>query len=321
MLEHVHYLIRSGLGIQDYWHPHLEIQEDFSRGQVGPYPISMDVKAKFPGVLNPEGVPVIAQGKALMTTPVMVALYGLGSHDLFSITKNERYRRQIDCTLDWMRKHHVPLGEGIGWPHEMDMEDLKAPWFSCVTQGLALSLFVRASKLEGIAPWRDLASQTYLGFHLPLAKGGFSREVQEGWIYEEYPTPGLNCVFNGMCCALIGLWEAWSSGLVREAERDFREGVKALRSYLPKFDHDGWSLYSLSPCLGKPFLASPYYLRANGLLAQVIGLMAGEPEFMIYGQRWISSSKSFMRRIKMSIRIALDRAPHGLFKPQVKLDS
>jgi hypothetical protein len=321
MLGHFYYLIRSALGIQDYWHPYLEIQKDFVKGQIGLYPISMDSKGNFPGLLNDEGVPVIRYGKDLVTTPVIVTLYGLGSSDLYLIRKDERYRRQMLHTLDWLKGHQVPLGEGVGWPHEMDMENLQAPWFSCVTQGLALSLLVRAHQLEVTRVWRDLTFKTYLGFHLPVAKGGFARAVQMGRIYEEYPTPDLNCVFNGMCCALIGLWEAWNSGLVREAEYDFREGVKALRANLAKFDHHGWSLYSLSRCLGKPFLASPYYLRANGLLAQVIGLMANEPEFTAYGQRWISSSKSLIRRITMSTRIALDRAPFGLFRPQVRLDS
>ena len=320
MLDHVYYLIRSGLGIQDYWHPYLEIHEDFRHGQMGRYPISMEVKANFPGVLNTEGVPVIPHGRSFITTPVMVGLYGLGSCDLFFTTGNERYRRQVGCTLNWLEKHYVSLGEGAGWPHEIDMEDLKAPWFSCVTQGLALSLLARAAKLEGVPRWRDLTFQTYRGFHLPVSQGGFSREVQEGRIYEEYPTATLNCVFNGMCCALIGLWEVWSTGLVREAEHDFREGVRALRSYLPRFDHDGWSLYSLSLCLGKPFLASPYYLRANGLLAQIIGMMAGDGEFATYGRRWIASSNSLLRRLTMSTRIALDRAPFGLFRPQIKLN-
>lgn len=323
MVRYLLYLMRSGLGIPDYWHPYLQIQDDFAGGHVARYPISMSAKGDYPGALNAEGVPVISDGNGLMTTPVIVALYGLGSSDLFLGTKNERYRRQLGIALNWLETHRVPLGEGIGWPHEHEIEayNIHAPWFSCVTQGLALSLFVRAYKLEQLERWRDRAFQTYLGFQVPLARGGFAREVNEGLIYEEYPTPEMNFVFNGMCWALIGLWEASCSGLVREAEHEFRRGVSALRSYLPRFDYDGWTLYSLSQRLGRPYLASPYYLRANGLLAQVIGLMANEPQFNAYGQRWISTSKSLMRRIRMSLRICLDRAPYGLFRPRPDVDN
>lgn len=321
MLRHLSYLVKSGLGLADYWHPYLEIQEDFQNREISRYPISMHPKGNYPGTLNAEGVPVIDQGEEVITTPVVVLLYGLGSSDLLFLTKDPRYERQFVHARDWLVKHQVPFGTGIGWPHQMDMGELKAPWFSCITQGLALSLFVRAQKLQPIPLWKEIAVCTYRGFHVPIDDGGFLRVVQDGFVYEEYPTVARHFVFNGMCTALIGLWEAWSYGLVPEAENEFRQGVRALRSHLRQFDHDGWSLYSLDPCLGRPFLASPYYQRANGLLAQVVGFMADEPELTMYGQRWIRSSESPLRRLIMSARIALDRAPHGLFRPVVKLQT
>jgi hypothetical protein len=110
-----------------------------------------------------------------------------------------------------------------------------------------------------------------------------------------------------MCKALIGLWEAWQSGLIAEAEVDFNQGVKGLRCYLEHFDHASWSLYSLNSGVGKPLLASPYYHRANALLAQIIGYMSGDPLFVSYGTRWLQTSKSMLQRIQMSLRIGLDR--------------
>jgi hypothetical protein len=306
------YLIRAGLGIPDYWHPHLEIQADFLSDKIGRYPISMDVKADYPGQLEENGVPIVfsnekSEGRA---SPVSVILYGLGSHDVFIRTHDERYRKQMmGCVLMWLENHSVSLGDGIGWPTLVDLPafGLKAPWFSAIVQGLALSLFVRAYNLEGDVRWSKLAHQTWLGFHVPVQKRGFCRKIDAGLVFEEYPSPQLDCVFNGMCHALIGLWEAWHSGLVSEAEEDFNKGVGALRSCLPRFDSDGWSLYSLNPCLGKPLLASPYYHRANGLLAQVISLMAEASDFAIYSKRWLETSKSIVRRTKMSLRIGLDR--------------
>jgi hypothetical protein len=197
----------------------------------------------------------------------------------------------------------------MGWPHEVAMPvyRLQAPWFSGIVQGFALSLLVRAHQLDPAGAWPRLARQTWQTFQVPCEEGGFRRTVPQGVIYEEYPGPELDCVFNGMCHALIGLWEAWHSGLIPEAEEDFKNGVNGLRSLLPQFDYGKWSLYSLNPCLGKPLRASPYYLRANGILAQVIGLMAEEPLFGVYGERWLKHSQSLVRRIGMSLRIGLDR--------------
>lgn len=305
------YLIRSGLGIPDYWHPYLQIQTDFLLGKIGRYPVSMDVKADYPGQLDEEGVPVVFWGRdgRPSPSPVNIILYGLGSHDIFIRTRDQRYHRQFVSVLHWLKNHSAPLGKGIGWPCQVDMSfyGLKGPWSSSIVQGLALSLLVRGYQLEASGPWSSLAYQTWLGFHLPITEGGFCREVDRGVIYEEYPGPELDCVFNGMCCALIGLWECWRSGLVSEAAVDFHRGVSGLRSYLPRFDYGNWSLYSLNGYLGKALLASPYYHRANGLLAQVVGLMAEEAEFCIHGERWIKSSKSTIRRVGMSLRIGLDR--------------
>jgi hypothetical protein len=307
----IFYLVRSGLGLPDYWHPHLDLQPGFLSGTIGVYPISMDVKADYPGQLDEQGIPVVFWGAARKATasPVNVVLYGLGSHDVFLRTKDEKYHNQLMQVLHWLADNCVPLGKGISWPNQIDIPafGLKSPWFSGIIQGLALSLFVRAYQLDRSERWSKLAYQTWQGFQAPIAAGGICREVATGVIYEECPGPELDCVFNGMCCSLIGLWEAWHSGFVVDAEEDFWKGLKGLQPYLPQFDHAGWSLYSLSQVLGKPFLASPYYQRANGLLSQVVGLMAKENDFCTYGERWVNSGKSTRRKIAISLRIAFDR--------------
>ena len=303
------YLLRSALGIPDYWHPYLEIQPDFLSGKIGRYPVTMDPKANYPGTLSDEGVPVTYFNGRRFVSPIEITLYGLGSHDAYIATGDQRYYRQMSCSLDWLEKHAVSLGDGIGWPYEFDhpVYYLKNPWFSSIVQACGLSLCIRGKHIQADHRWSDLAHRAWLGYHAGVEEGGFCRPIEGGVIYEEYPGPELDCVFNGMCVSLIGLWEAWQSGIAPQAEVDFRLGVNGLRSCLPRFSHGAWSLYSLNFCLGKPLLASPYYHRANGLLAQVIGLMAKDPEFYRYGTRWIETDTSIVRRIAMSFRIGLDR--------------
>jgi D-glucuronyl C5-epimerase C-terminus len=295
----------------DYWHPHVQLQTKFLSDPIQLYPISMDVKADYPGQLDDEGVPIVFWGrqKKASPSPVNIALYGLGNYDVFARTGDERYFSKFLHVSRWFEHHSVRLGEGVGWPNDEDIPvfGLRAPWFSGITQGLVLSLFVRAAQAEPTGPWYRLAHDTWLGFHHSVEQGGFCREVENGVIFEEYPGPQLDCVFNGMCFSLIGLWEAWQSGTVREAEDTFSKGVSALRYYLPRFDVKNWSYYSLSECLKGGLLASPYYHRTNALLAQVIGHMSRDPEFTRAGDRWLSTSKSLSRRIYMSLRIGINR--------------
>jgi hypothetical protein len=307
------YLVRSGLGIPDYWHPHVEIQNDFQSGQIGRYPLSMDIKADYPGQLNNEGVPIVVLDTMSSPSPFTVILFGLGSHDAFLNTGEERYRRQMMDAARWLKNHFVPLGSGIGWsyPEDLPVYDLKSPWFSGAIQGFALSLLVRVSQLDQQELWRGMVHDTWRSYHLSVGSGGFNRMIPEGVVYEEYPAPELNFVFNGMCFALIGLWEAWKSRLVTAAEEDFKMGLKAVRLLLPRFAHGNWSLYSLTPRLGRPLLASPYYQRINGLLAQLFGQITGDPKFWAYGQLWLASSQSIIRRAAMSLRVGMDRFLHA----------
>jgi len=307
------YLVRSGLGIPDYWHPHLQIRDDFLSGEIRRYPLSTEVKADYPGRLNDEGVPSVHLDVGVSVLPVTVALFGLGSHDVYLRTADDRYLHQLTCAVNWLHDHAAPLGDGVGWVNRHGLPDygLEAPWFSAIVQGFALSLFLRGHLLDGSGPCGDLARRTWRGYHVAVEDGGFRRETPGGIVFEEYPTRRLDFVFNGMCHALIGLWEGWTSGLIPQAEKDFRLGVDALKHYVPSFDHRGWSLYSLNECLGRVFLASPYYHRANALLAQIVGRMAGVAELLTYAERWLRSGKSVIRRIRTSLRIGLDRYLHA----------
>lgn len=303
------YLVRSGLRIPDYWHPRLEIQPGFESGKIGLYPFSMAAKADWVGRMQDRVPQPNRKGRVL---PVVVALYGLGSYDALVLSRQSRYEAQMWSALQWLEKNAVPLGSGIGWPNEsMPVYRLVAPWYSGIVQGFALSLFSRAHAVDPGERWANMTRRTWLGFQCSVEEGGFARTVPEGTIYEEYPTVELDCAFNGMCHALIGLCEAAASGLVPEAERDFRHGLNALHARLHRFDDGGWSLYSLNQCLGKPFLASPYYHRANGLLAQIIGRLADEQEFRSYGVRWVRTGQSLSLRVRKSLRILLDRAAYA----------
>jgi hypothetical protein len=223
-----------------------------------------------------------------------------------------------------MANHKASLGDGIGWPNLEDLEiyGLRSPWYSGLTHALALSLFVRAHQLEPNAGWSSWAVETWQGFDVPIEAGGFCRRHGDGVIYEEYPRRDLDCAFSGMCHALIGLWECWRSDIIPDAQRQFLAGLAGLRSCLNRFAHGQWSLYSLNESLGRPLLASPYYQRMNGLLAQVIGIIADDSKFRRLGESWVNNSDSFLRRIALSLRIAVDRyrvAPVLLHSDKTKI--
>src|SRR5262245_26561591 len=115
----------------------------------------------------------------------------------------QRYQLQMMRAMHWLENHRVPLGHGICWPYPEDLPVYA--WFeesmvlSGIVQGFALSLLVRGSQLASNGPWLAMAHQTWCGYGLPIEAGGFTRKMLQGVVYEEYPAPELNFVFNGMC--------------------------------------------------------------------------------------------------------------------------
>ena len=96
--------------------------------------------------------------------------------------------------------------------HGIAADTMRAPWYSGMAQGQALSLFVRLDQATGTAPWRTAADSTAPSFALPPAAGlpGVVHVDAAGssWL-DEYPltTTRDDLTFNGHNFAIFGLYD------------------------------------------------------------------------------------------------------------------
>jgi hypothetical protein len=107
-------------------------------------------------------------------------------------------------------------GRAIFFPYPFDFElhgrgTMRAPWYSGMAQGIALSGFVRLWEVTGESRWRDAADQTFESFLAsPQPDQPWVTVVDGGLLwFEEYPWTPLDHTVNGHIFAAFGLWDYW----------------------------------------------------------------------------------------------------------------
>ena len=84
---------------------------------------------------------------------------------------------------------------------------LKGPWYSCLSQGLGISVLLRAWKITGRNEYLR-AAECALECLYPNRSNGFHTILNNGTtILEEYPCQNPTHVLNGFLSALIGVHE------------------------------------------------------------------------------------------------------------------
>ena len=183
--------------------------------------------------------------------PLNIAKYGLKAYYEFLDTGDSIYYQkcinQIKYFNDSSKVNTLYNGKGIGLPYNFKFKDLKAPWYSGMTQGYALSYLLRYYRLtkdETIIPIIKkvafvLISRQETGGTISTPKKGHT------WI-EEYPNSKRSKqVLNGFINGLIGLYEYcnfFPDDL--NAKQIFSETYECLKTNLEYYDTPNWTYYN-----------------------------------------------------------------------------
>jgi hypothetical protein len=196
---------------------------------------------------------------------------------------------------NWLKEHLCVDHHGVGrwlYPFAVSGRQLHVPWCSCFSQGLGISVLLRASQLFPDQDFqRELAAAADL-FRVPVSESGVLWEGDGLVFLEEYPEEPPSHVLNGMIAGMFGLneyhrvtGEAWAREL-------FDRCVKTLKSVLPRYDAPDGVKYDLaSPSL----ISSDYYCY---VVQQLLALyaMTGDPFFRRWAKRWRRKSRRLWLR-------------------------
>lgn len=192
--------------------------------------------------------------------PVALAQYGLAKLDEANTTGSVDSLRAAEANAARLTEVAVRKDGGWYFPYRFDFplggrqhETIRAPWWSAMAQGEALSLFVRLYETTGADRWKVAADRTFRTLDdVGPRTGPWSVYVDaRGYLwFEEYAgsTRPL-VVLNGHVFTLFGLWDYYQLTGSQRAAVLFDAGATTLREYLPLFREDGEPSYY---CLRQP---------------------------------------------------------------------
>lgn len=188
--------------------------------------------------------------------PVAIAQYGLAAIARLNQTARAesegRLRAQIYACAEWLCANHAESAFGIHWPYSFDFPPyrLNRGFTSCMAQGLALSLLLRAHQIFGEARFLEVAIRAR-DFFKNDAVGddpiNFVRKFGHLVWFEEYPSRPPSRVLNGYLFAVISLHDSLSYSEDQVIAAIVQEAVRQLPFVIKMYDFGHWSKYDLQP--------------------------------------------------------------------------
>lgn len=148
--------------------------------------------------------------------PVGQAQYVVNMLRNFRLDPNPTYLDLAIANGNRLLQRAVRFNGGIFFPYPFDFTlhgrgVMRAPWYSGMAQGIALSGFVRLFQVTGDARWKQAADDTLASFKVARQPGKpWFAVVESGnlW-FEEYPWVPYDHTFNGHNFATYGLIDYW----------------------------------------------------------------------------------------------------------------
>lgn len=225
------------------------------------YPVCLNFTLKDFGFyyspLDADGIPYrVYQSVGAQYNPTRIAAYGLAHYNRFAIYNNVKDKEVFLKCADWFLNI-----TNARYEYGFDWEDLKAPWISCMAQGEAASVLVRAFKLTGNEEYLRHASLALEPLFISINDGGVQSQFVNGDLFvEEYPSKSPTHVLNGFLFAVIGLKEFSNISESSRHEVLFEKFCNTILKNIDIWSDGKWSLYeSKTKTVGINKCTPPYH--------------------------------------------------------------
>jgi hypothetical protein len=210
----------------------------------------------FPSQLklfDEDGIPLIRIYGKVVYNPTTVALFTLSSLQHYLLgSRADVHIIAWKKGLNWLLSNGITTDKGYLLPLNFDHPPykLKKGWISAMTQGLAVSGFVRAYLLTKDELFLKFAYEASKPLMIDVKLGGVAYRDQSGiWLEEAPPS---SHILNGFIYAILGLFVLFSITKDSRVQHFLETVILTLKKNIKKYDNGYWSLYQLSPPLIAP---------------------------------------------------------------------
>jgi D-glucuronyl C5-epimerase C-terminus len=217
------------------------------------YVIPLD-SASWP--VDAQGVAVSSYSGHKVYHPLVIARYGLVLLNSYRVTQDPAYLDRIKANANFLVNRGVLRDGALYLPYRFNYGSgatlMRAPWYSAIAQGAALTLFVRLLGVTGEQRWRTVADSIFATFQRrrsatrPWTVFTYRQDHRRYLWFEEYPKDPPEQVLNGHIYSLFGVYEYALATGKTAAMSVFDGGATAVRRQAYRFRVPGEiSYYSL----------------------------------------------------------------------------
>lgn len=217
--------------------------------------------------------------------PVQMAQRGMWFGDNYRRTGDVRYLERSEAHARRLIDDALEVEGALYFPYLFDFrlhgnaaQVMRAPWYSGMAQGQALSLFLRLYEWTGRDRYREAADGVMASFsrlHREAEPYIAARDCEGYYWIEEYPMEWSTQTLNGFIFAMWGVYEYWRATGDEEAEWLTRASLATLKRYLPDFRDPGNPSYY---CL-KHRAQYPIYHSYHVQQLLYVHRLSGDPYF------------------------------------------
>jgi hypothetical protein len=239
-----------------------------------------------PRLHDRDGLPIKIVDRQRHYSPSGLAQFGLRYEDAYRRTRDPAHLKIARKALGKLMDLGVEANGGVFISyrfdfamHGIDNEVMRAPWYSAMAQGLALSLAIRLHRDTEEAGFRADADRLFASF-LTLGRGSdpWVTYVDDGFLWlEEYPEPTTpsDHTANGFNFAVFGIYDYYQATRDASALQVLRASLTTMRHHVADFRvPGGLSRYCLRH--GRPQIK---YHRVLIWQLRFLAAMSGDPYF------------------------------------------
>lgn len=181
------------------------------------------------------GLMPLRTGRSLLQ---LVTCYREHGDERFLETAAAKAKEWVDVATE----HDGALYFPYGFDNTGAGVELEAPWYSGITQGPALSAFLRLHRQTGDEAFREAAERTYRSFRnlKRHTDGPWTAMVEDDYYWiEEYPHDPPTHVLNGFLIGLWGLYEYWLDRRTEESRELVQAAVTTVADHLDEYRAPG----------------------------------------------------------------------------------
>ena len=248
------------------------------------YGIPLNLNYKYPADSN--GIAIFEYQNKNYYHPVVIGMYIIRFIDSYQMTLNMEYIERAKLFYDKLEE--IALNESgtyyfsynFDWNlHNIRGEDLFAPWYSGMAQGIVLSGLVglySSTNEEKYINAADSVFQSFKNFHYEYDTWTVSLDTAGYYWIEEYPMQNQTHVLNGFVSGVYGLYDYYMLKKDDDSFQYLQAALTTLKHYLPDFRRPGKTSYY---CLKHEHPGTSHYHQVHTEQLYMLHKMTGDSFF------------------------------------------